>query len=111
MALGWGLWEGPARFIFGPRFFQRRCSSFSWPDLPSEDHPLDFAGKWLNIRHEDELEVIRLRINEAADHPAGGRFATVAALPSAHCGIFSAAIRSEFAALMKNGLIKASAGR
>ena len=23
MALGWGLWEGPARFIFGPGFPQQ----------------------------------------------------------------------------------------
>jgi hypothetical protein len=94
VALGWGLWEGPARFIFmAPDFSKPRPLSINWPDLLSEDHPLDFPGKWHNIRHEDELEVIRLRISEAAGHPVGGRFATVAALPSARCGIFSAAIK------------------
>jgi hypothetical protein len=89
-----GLVGGPRPFYFyGPRFFETEALSINWPDLLSEDHPLDFPGKWHNIRHEDELEVIRLRINEAAGHPVGGRFATVAALPSARCGIFSAAIK------------------
>jgi hypothetical protein len=90
VALGWGLWEGPARFIFwGPRIFRELILLRQWADLPSEDQSLDFPEKWNNIRHEDELDLIRLGINEAAGHPVGGRFATVAALPSAPLWHFS----------------------
>jgi hypothetical protein len=68
-----GLVGGPRPlYFYGPGFLETWALSFHWPDSPSEDHPLDFPGKWLNIRHEDELEVIRLRINEAADHPQVG---------------------------------------
>ncbi len=109
MALGWGLWEGPARFIFGAPVFQE--PTLSSTNVSNKISPLDFPKKWHNIRHDDELELIRLRINEAPGHLVGGRFATVAALPRARCGIFSAAIEREFAAAIKNGLIKASAGR
>jgi hypothetical protein len=89
VALGWGLWEGPARFIFYAQIFRELMLLRQWPDLHSEDHPLDFPEKWNNIRHEVELDLIRLRINEAAGHPVGGRFATVAALPSAQLWHFS----------------------
>ena len=92
MALGWGLWEGPARFIFwDPRFFKSGRSLL--PTVPDNIAPLDFPKKWHNIPRDDELELARLSINEATGHPSlGGRFATVAALPRARCGIFRAAI-------------------
>jgi hypothetical protein len=57
VALGWGLWEGPARFIFYHQVFQSRCSL---PPSPIKIEPLDFTKKWHNIRHDDELELIRL---------------------------------------------------
>ena len=92
MALGWGLWEGPARFIFWDQVLIAVAHGPTYPQQISRwTLPLDFKGKWHNIRHEDEVDLIRLRINEAADHPLSGRFATVAALPSARCGIFRAA--------------------
>ena len=59
MALGWGLWEGPARFIFWARFFKSRRLLFR--QLSDNIAPLDFPKKWHNIRHDDELELIRLK--------------------------------------------------
>jgi hypothetical protein len=108
VALGWGLWEGPARFIFGLRFFESRRSLS--PTVPDNIAPLDFPKKWHNIRHNDELELICLRINEAPGH-LGGRFATVAALGAHAVAFLAPPLEREFAAAIKNGLIKASAGR
>ena len=77
MALGWGLWEGPARFIFRPQVFQEPPPVSA--NCPGQFASLEFPGKWHNIRHDDELEIIRLRIDEAAGQLVVGRFATVAA--------------------------------
>jgi hypothetical protein len=73
VALGWGLWEGPARFIFGAEFFARRPSLL--PTV-SGSHPLDFLKKWPKMRYDDELEVNRFRIKKTGPL-VGGRFATV----------------------------------
>ena len=48
MALGWGLWEGPARFIFRDTFLQRLCSPGIYN---STSGGIDFRKKWHNIRH------------------------------------------------------------
>jgi hypothetical protein len=86
-----GLVGGPRPLYFlGPRFFKSRRSLP--PTVPDNIAPLDFPKKWHNIRHDDEHELGRLRIKEATGHPLGGRFATVAALPRARCGIFRAAM-------------------
>ena len=86
-----GLVGGPRPLLFlGPII--SRANDLSCLLFPNIE-PLDFPGKWHNIRHEDDFELIRLRINEAPVHLEGGRFATAAALPGPRCGIFSAAIR------------------
>jgi len=47
VALGWGLWEGPARFFFcRPKFF-RLPGAFLFP--LNELSRLDFQRKWHNI--------------------------------------------------------------
>ncbi len=48
MALGWGLWEGPARFIFLGTFFARiRLPGINNSAIAG----IDFRKKWHNIRH------------------------------------------------------------
>jgi hypothetical protein len=80
-----GLVGGPRPLLFLRTFFPE-------PMLSSANlEPLDFSGKWHNIRHEVGLELIRLRINEAPGHLEGGRFATARRLAGPRCGIFSAA--------------------
>src|SRR5712664_3347510 len=69
-----GLVGGPRPLYFWDRFFSEPTHSSATCSTNIE--PLDFPGKWHNIRHEDELELIRLRINEAPGHLEGGRFAT-----------------------------------
>jgi hypothetical protein len=48
VALGWGLWEGPARFYFLGQLLQR-LNSPSITKLAFDR--IDFRRKWLNIRH------------------------------------------------------------
>jgi hypothetical protein len=109
VALGWGLWEGPARFYFWdlifpePTLFSAGCSE--------NIVPLDFHGKWHNITEDNELELVRLRIDEAPAHLLGGRFATVAAYRAYAVAFLAPPLEWKLAAAMKNGLIKASAGR
>ena len=47
MALGWGLWEGPARFIFGPRFFSADALTSAGPTCPLKISRWTFPGSGL----------------------------------------------------------------
>jgi hypothetical protein len=76
VALGWGLWEGPARFYFWPLIsttnqhsaISNRCSI-----------AIDFRTKWHNIRLVRQApEFFRLRKNGGASDDRV-RFATVGA--------------------------------
>ena len=101
---------GPRPLLFLRTDFSEQIAFFL--TAPNSIEPLDFHWNWHNIRHDDALELVCLRIAEAAVRLEGKRFATVAAFSRACCGIFRAAIKSgSFAAAIKNGLIKASAGR
>lgn len=86
MALGWGLWEGPARFYF-------------WdPILSSRTHPvstyliitqllIDFQKKWLNIRLGLNLGIY---FEEKSSGRARKRFATVGMFSTSHAVAFLA---------------------
>jgi hypothetical protein len=50
VALGWGLWEGPARFYFWDPNFYLREPLRSAPYLIITQLLIDFQNKWLNIR-------------------------------------------------------------
>ena len=50
MALGWGLWEGPARFYFQASFSQD-SARFTAQQFLSNRYAIDFQFKWHNIRH------------------------------------------------------------
>jgi len=86
-----GLVGGPRPLLFfGTDYFQgQRSLLLTVPNI----EPLDFPGKWHNIRHEDDFELIRLRINEAPGRLEGGRFATAAALPAHAVAFLAPAIR------------------
>ena len=52
MALGWGLWEGPARFIFWDDFFAKMLGRLFSPRINnSAIGGIDFQKKWHKIRH------------------------------------------------------------
>ena len=90
LAPRWAKWSRGVRtrglrvgLVGGPRPLYFLAPGFSRVDARFRQEYritiLDFPKKWHNIRHDEELELIRRRINEASGHLVGGRFATVAA--------------------------------
>jgi hypothetical protein len=60
-----GLVGGPRPLYFLPPSFSRAGARFQLSQIRFE--PLDFTKKWHNIRHDDELELIRLnQMNQQA---------------------------------------------
>ena len=92
MALGWGLWEGPARFSFWTRLFG--VESFSFCPLQS----LDFQRNWHSIRTDNEYLVVSIEKQQATPQVSAGPQSPLN--QAAHCGIFRAST-GEFAAATK----------
>ncbi len=86
MALGWGLWEGPARFYFwSPIFIFVNPSA--QPYLIITQLLIDFQKKWLNIRHGLNLGTY---FEEKSSGRARKRFATVGMFSTSHAVAFLA---------------------
>ena len=74
MALGWGLWEGPARFIFGPRFLYFNSISLH-PHSTQHTVALTFRRSALIYGTDKPSEFVFKR--RVAAHRCGERVATV----------------------------------
>ena len=101
MALGWGLWEGPARFYFWTRFFPFINPAFTRQESISPCRKIDFRKKWNKIPQARPLyDLFR---NESNEHRASiGGVATVGVVDKPGCGIFIAAITNARAAIVRN---------
>ena len=87
MALGWGLWEGPARFYFWDPIFYLREPLRSAPYLIITQLLIDFQKKWLNIRLGLNLGIY---FEEKSSGRARKRFATVGMFSTSHAVAFLA---------------------
>jgi hypothetical protein len=86
VALGWGLWEGPARFYFWDPFLSSRTLR-SAHYLIITQLLIDFQKKWLNIRLGLKP---RYYFEEKSSGRARKRFATVGMFSTSHAVAFLA---------------------